>query len=52
MRASALPRSSLDAIKVNGGMTSSKTLLTTYMPPQIAAAARPLSMPSGGLAHR
>lgn len=32
--------------KVNGGITSKTTLLTTYMPPQIEAAVRPAIKPA------
>jgi hypothetical protein len=40
-----MPRNKRIATNVNGGMISSTTLLTTYLPPQIEAAPNPLSNP-------
>ena len=42
----AAPRTSLRVTKENGGIISSTTLLTTYIPPQMLAAPSPLRIPT------
>ena len=45
----AIPRIRRNDNSVNGGMTSNTTLLTTYIPPHMDAAARPLNNPISDL---